>query len=108
MPQRTVAAWVYGRRTARQYKGIQFLQLARQLFRRQFERDLKRFSASFSYSLEIEIKLVARAVALFLGGSPRDTHTGAIGGARLGLNRGHGTPNRSIRQKRRQPVGVEI
>src|SRR5713226_2203004 len=36
---------------------------------------------------------------VFLGaGAPGDAHTGAMGSALLGVSRGHGTPNRSIRR----------
>jgi hypothetical protein len=35
---------------------------------------------------------------------PGDAHTGAAGGARLRISRGHGTPNRSIRRGERQPI----
>src|SRR5260370_10182266 len=66
-------------------------------------------AASSFDSLEIILSFARRTAVcglFFLGGSaPRDAHTGAAGGARLGTSRGHGTPNRSIRNGGRQPIG---
>src|SRR5260370_3288400 len=45
------------------------------------------------------------SLLFFVTGAPHDAHTGAMGSARLGVNRGHGTPNRSIRKRGRQPEG---
>jgi hypothetical protein len=38
-----------------------------------------------------------------VGRAPGDAHTWLEGSAQLGVSRGHGTPNRSIRRGRRQP-----
>jgi hypothetical protein len=53
--------------------------------------------------LEVKVELVPNAVALFLGGAPRYAHTWPGGVRKLGISRGHGTPNRSIRERERQP-----
>src|SRR5712672_1932243 len=87
VPGSAIAAGVHVSRATRQYKGIQFFQLLRQLIRGLFQRDFQRFSASFSYGPEIEIQLVPSAMVLFLGGAPGDAHTGAVGDARLGISR---------------------
>ena len=85
----------------RKHKCVQRIQLVFELFRRQFQRDFLRFRPRFPDRVEIVLELLA---ALFRRGAPGDAHTGAISGARLGVSRDHGTPNRSIRKRERQPV----
>jgi len=64
-------------------------------------------AASYLYGLQVIFGLAPCTTDhgfVFLGaGAPRDAHTGAMGSARLGVSRGHGTPNRSIRKEGRQP-----
>src|SRR5260370_20049386 len=104
MPQRTIAAGVHIGRTAGQNKGVKSLQLFFELIRRLVKSDFFGVGPGTPSSLEIKLEFVPLLVDLFLGGTPRDAHTGTLGGAQLRVSMGHGTPNRSIRSEGRQPM----
>lgn len=72
---------------------------------RKLERYRNRFAFGRSDGGEVILELVSDPLGFFVRRAPGDAHTGAVGDDRLGISRGHGIPNRSIRRGVRQPVG---
>src|SRR5260370_41604605 len=91
VPRWTVAAGVHVRWTARQNEGVESFQLFFELLGRLIKFHFLRVRSGLPGGLEVIIELVPLPLVLFLGSAPGDAHTGARGGARLGISRGHGT-----------------
>ena len=84
-------------------KGVQISDLSCEFIWRKLERHMDSLTFGCGDRSEVILKLVGDLLGFFVRSAPRDAHTGAAGGFRLGISRGHGTPNRSIRAGRRQP-----
>jgi len=102
--RRAVKRRIYVRGGARENEGVQISDLCGEFIWRKLERHVHGLRLGGDGG-EVMLKFVRNAVDLFVRSPPGDAHTGAMGGARLGVSREHGTPNRSIQRRARQPEG---
>ena len=84
-------------------EGVQIFHLGGELVWRKLERHRDGLAIGGGDGGEVILKLVGDPVGFLVRSAPGDAHTRAVGGAQLGISRGHGTPNRSIRAGGRQP-----
>src|SRR5712664_1656017 len=85
-------------------KSVQVFDLGGELVWGKLERQRDGFALCGSDGGGVILELVRDLVGFLVGGSPGDAHTWAGGGAQLGVSRGHGAPNRSIRKGGGQPA----
>ena len=96
---------IHVRRASGKNEGVQVLDLCGKVICGKLEGQRNGSALGGGDCVDVILELVRDAVGLFVRGAPGDAHTGTGGGARLGVSRGHGTPNRSIRKRGGQPVG---
>ena len=99
---RTVFARLHIGRASGKDEGVQTGEKVSQLISGR-EREQDGLSASLADGIFVVLDFGAIVLGFFLRGAPRNAHTGTAGSARLGTSGGHGTPNRSIRARGRQP-----
>jgi hypothetical protein len=105
MARGAVKRRIHVRRAPGKNEGVQVLDLCGKIICRKLERQRNGFALGGGDCVDVILELVGNSVGLFVGGAPGDAHTWPGGGAQLGISRGHGTPNRSIRKGGGQPVG---
>src|SRR6267154_1096477 len=101
--RRAVKRRIYVRGGARENEGVQISYLCGELIWRKLERHVDGPSLGGDDGGEVILKLVRDAIGLFVRSPPRNAHTGAASVALLRTSRCHGTPNRSIPMRGRQP-----